>query len=448
MLDKLSVANLRKLIRKYNAHIALKNYSKMNKADLIKAIHRHMDVDENGNLTIRVDPFDASTKDYEVLKKSPPKKSPPKKSPPKKSPPKKPSPKKPSPKKPSPKKKEEQKDKLHAVVQKVKEGDDRFVKNFKDLDNAEKVDAMMKQIVLTGRAPKPEKYLELASSFYSEIFTILKQSPMRAIPEIINKFQLTVGDLKNLYQANTQKIDFFPTPKICIDVMFKALPKVYQSNVKILEGTAGIGNVAFYMNELFKNSKIVANELNKKLIKIMDLFLPDNIDITNKNFFDIKQVDDFNIIFLNPPFGSTAEKTQFLWAKFLFHAIKLLNTKKKGGGILLFICPRLINRNEVDDKNNFTFHDMFNKKDRKGTLPSTVIKYINQLENKNYSSTDFTKCLNAIDDDTVDKLNNKQKELLEIIENDYGFDHAETLGTYSGFGGTDVRCQLALIQVF
>jgi hypothetical protein len=111
--EHMSITNLRKIVRHYNMHVKIKNYSKKTKEELIVLIMEKLHVMPDGKIMMNEDvpkKVNEPLEHYLNPKKKPTpkktKKPSPKKPSPKKPSPKKPSPKKKSPKKPSPKKKE------------------------------------------------------------------------------------------------------------------------------------------------------------------------------------------------------------------------------------------------------------------------------------------------------------------------------------------------------
>jgi predicted RNA methylase len=394
-----------------------------------------------------------------------PKKKEPKKEPKSKKaePKKEPKSKKAEPKK-EPEPKKETTNKLKAIVRKVKPGDPGFVANFQKLSRQGQLKAMLKQIEITGQPLKKNEYQEMADKFYNGIFSTLNKSASRAIPEIINNYHLPLSALEILYQGQNKgsQIDFYPTPKKCVDELIDALPSGFKPNnkgnnrqqqTKILEGTAGIGNVAYFINQINPNYTIQANELNKGLYTLMKNFLPSNIETTNKDFFNINE--DYDIIFLNPPFGSVSQGTANFYFKFLLHALKILNDNK--GGYIMFISPPLIKFKEnskgqvVHGEDQYSqISNFFKSQDKEnGIFPDTMIKYINELNNKNFSKKDFSKVLTLLNnyESLPEDPDFDLEELYNLIEDDYSFTYGEVVGMCEGFGGTGIRAQMNLIQV-
>jgi len=216
------------------------------------------------------------------------------------------------------------------------------VKDYGKLSREKQLEILLKQSTITGTPPTKNQYKQLGSKWFDNIFKFLNQTPPRALNDIVNNFGLTSNDLKNLWsgQQKGNKIDFYPTPKKCVNELFEqVLPEGHLNNkLNVLEGTAGLGSVAYWVHKQYPNLNMNANELNPNLYKLMDKFLPDQIKRTNKDFLNIN-TSDYDIIFLNPPFG---ENNNFLWVKFLLHGLHLLNISKHKNKWLLLVSPPLV----------------------------------------------------------------------------------------------------------
>ena len=303
----------------------------------------------------------------------------------------------------------------------------------------------------------------MAEKFYDGIFSILNKSASRAIPEIINHFHLPLSALEILYQGQDKgsKIDFYPTPNKCVEELFDSLPRNFVPTqepypgygISVLEGTAGIGSVAYHINKINPYYNIIANEMNKGLFTLMDKFLPDEIQTTNKDFFNINK--DYDIIFLNPPFGSVSQGTANFFFKFLLHALKILNDNK--GGYIMFISPALIKYKENSKGQVIFGEDQYSSiadffkyiNPESGVLPSTMVKFINQLNDTNFSSKTFNKVLKHIEEasNPDEDDDDDENDLYKIVDEDYRFLYGTVVGQCQGFGGTGVNAQLNLIQV-
>jgi len=483
ILNSYTTAELRKHISKFNKSLGLvKGYSKMKKADLINLMTKKENVDKFKSIKMKPKKERTTTKTATktttktqpkkkttttTLKQKPKKEEPKKETPkkpketpkkpkeqPKKEAPKKPKeqPKKEEPKKETPKKPKEQPKKeepkkqtsgmLKAKIKQVKPGDKGFVKDFKTLTKAQQLDAMKNQIELTGTPPNSKWYKDNADKFYSGIFTLLNKSASRAIPAIINDYQLTFEDLKNIYFGQTKGtvIDFYPTPDKCIKELYDALPSAFKNRTgfELLEGTAGIGNVSNWFSKN-TNYNVVSNELNPNLFKIMNKFLPDKVKTLNKDFFnlDVGRTLNPDVIFLNPPFG---EKNNKLWFKFLLKGFQYLKDSKNRNNILLFIAPSMFS-GRVKGIKFANMKYLIKDYGEDGTVPiGKAQEYINEVFKKNYTLKEYKNVIN----ENINTEN--EEELNEFFEDELNFDIGEIVNECEGFGGTGVRTQLALIQ--
>ena len=171
-----------------------------------------------------------------------------------------------------------------------------------------------------------------------------------------------------------------------------------------------------------------ANELNPNLYKLMDKFLPDQIKRTNKDFFNINS-GEYDIIFLNPPFG---ENNNFLWFKFLLHGLHLLNNSKKENKWLLLVSPPLLTINQTVD-----LWSIIKGVSKEGKVPkSSFLNYINELNKTKFTMKDLNK---AVDGDG---------DLYEFVEDKYFISGGDQFGECSGFGGTTIKSSLTYFQIF
>ncbi len=131
---------------------------------------------------------------------------------------------------------------------------------------------------------------------------------------------------------------FFPTPKSLVEDMFKIAEFTdlstceYIEDFRILEPSAGNGNIAKYIREIAPNATLDLVEylpLNQKLLEkegfnpICGDFLEYNKDYSTK----------YNYIFMNPPFSLEHDKKAYI--THINHALKML----KPSGTLIAIAP-------------------------------------------------------------------------------------------------------------
>jgi hypothetical protein len=222
-----------------------------------------------------------------------------------------------------------------------------------------------------------------------------------------------------------REIGFFPTGNSCIKTITDDILKDFGKDLKlnILEGTSGLGNVAFKISQNMPNSKIRLNEIVSDLLNFSKNLLDwnPNLTFTNDNFFNI-QNGDWDILFLNPPY--TAKNKPKYWLEFLLHGLKLLNKSKKKNKTLYLISPTLGLDFSVSSLLEI-IKTPDNPQKRLTLTPEDLRKAINELENTNYSKNDFA------DDD----------KLTDIIE-PYQFRDVELLGKCNDFIGTKITADI------
>ena len=128
-----------------------------------------------------------------------------------------------------------------------------YVANYKDLSKEEQMKILLNQTVKPS-IKKQEDYQEIAQDFYDQINDILNKSSSRAVKKLLD-FGLSSEELTELFSGKKKggKVDFFPTPKHCVEVM----AKLERCPLRVLEGTAGIGSVvnAFYNYYIYTTSR-------------------------------------------------------------------------------------------------------------------------------------------------------------------------------------------------
>jgi hypothetical protein len=286
---------------------------------------------------------------------------------------------------------------------------EQFVEGFQQLPREQQVEILIKQL---------ENYKQLPYVKTKELFNdlpkLLSMSPSRAIQEII-KYGITPDELRILYKSKI--FDFFPTPNICLDKLYNKLPKAYQKNSSMLEGTAGLGNVSYYFYN--KGWDITSNEYDPELFKIMKRILPKKIIKTNEDFFKLKYLD-VDTIFLNPPFEN------FIWIKFLLKAIQLLkesttNTSLKN---IMFISP------SMNWEKGETYLEWDKIVKPTGQVPQSKFKkYVEELLGHKVNIKDI---LEGSDEEFNDNFN---------------FFFGTQFDTCEGFGGTKMKASLSFFQV-
>ena len=186
--------------------------------------------------------------------------------------------------------------------------------------------------------------------FYNELNQSLKGSK-RGMNSLVKNYNFTTDEINNVFKGQYYN-DFYPTPESCL----KSFDRGFKESEKFLEGTAGLGSVVHYINKINKNVDITANEMSKDFVKIIKRFNPD-VKITNEDYFNINNLHNYDTIFLNPPFSKSgrsklaATKDSKYYYNFLFHTIITLNrwnikNKSNKEYILQFISPPLTSKTD------------------------------------------------------------------------------------------------------
>jgi molecular chaperone GrpE (heat shock protein) len=279
--------------------------------------------------------------------------------------------------------------------------------------------------------PEPKKENTEADRFYENLNDFLKGSK-RQVNNLRKNFTIDENTIKKIFEAQSFK-DFFPTPKICVD----KLP-VQRCN-KILEGTAGLGSVVYYMKKRFPNLEVVANELEKDFIPIIKKYNP-GVKVINQDFFKLN--DKFDCIFLNPPFSRGGRvgkrfggnKGAPFYFDFLFHAVNMIKDLGKGySKNIYFISPPI---HTLDKKKNITLNEFLTN------IRMTKKQLVELLNKYGDLKTNEKEINQAIKDEDFDEIlmRNEKFGLGYINE-------IRKIGTCSGFGGTGQRAEMYDIEL-
>jgi hypothetical protein len=319
-----------------------------------------------------------------------------------------------------------------------KPGDKYFDPGFAKRTKIEQLETVLKTSIIQGKEPSKKFYESIADDFYKNFNNIINTSPYKAVREFVNKYGLTPNMLKLVYNAKDES-DFFPTGKSIIDSIIKHMNWYFKldDNMNFLEGTAGIGNVGYWFKQKYPDYNITLNELDKNNLQLMRLFLNnDDYNFENKDFFKLPLHNNYDIIFLNPPFGHK----NHLYVKFLLYGLKLLNHSSSKNKMLILICPELLRRdirgNKIDSNTQMsTILDIL-KSSGSGSIPnSSLLRWINELEKKNFDDKDLK---NAFD---------SEGKLYDLLSYEYNFMYGEKIGKFNDFGGTKMTADVYYFQV-
>src|SRR5690625_3698762 len=96
----------------------------------------------------------------------------------------------------------------------------------------------------------------------------------------------------------TDNKDFYPTPK---DLFYKLINGKRFFDGKILEPSAGKGDMIDYIKGINRNADIDAIESDTRL---SDILLSKNIDVIWDDFLTFETYKEYDFIVMNPPFNN------------------------------------------------------------------------------------------------------------------------------------------------
>lgn len=204
--------------------------------------------------------------------------------------------------------------------------------------------------------PKEEQkmlVLENTLKKYEKIIKFLK-SPSKRNETYLNNLGLTNEELQNIFYS--QKLDdFYPTPMNCILEVKNDL----KNSFNILEPTCGLGFTILLFKIINPHADITAYEYNYNITKVANKLLAETgLKVERKDFFDVSDKNNYDYIFLNPPFTSGIKKKDKYYFKFLIKLFKVMAGSKKSI-TSSFICPKNILPNNIKVGDSFSVEDIF-----------------------------------------------------------------------------------------
>ncbi|MHC0067318.1 hypothetical protein ACWATR_31145 [Nostoc sp. UIC 10890] len=118
---------------------------------------------------------------------------------------------------------------------------------------------------------------------------------------------------------------FFPTPKPVCQRLAQLAD--IEANWRILEPSAGSGNIAEYITNTYPNVQLEVVEVNYNLRQILEL---KGFNLVGKNFLEFNPSHLYNACIMNPPFCELVEH--------IYQAWKLIIS----GGVLVSIVPESV----------------------------------------------------------------------------------------------------------
>jgi len=220
--------------------------------------------------------------------------------------------------------------------------------------------------------------------------------------------------------------DFYPTPRRCLEES-PDIENVIFNAENVLEPTAGIGSMVDVIKDINPHAKVTANELNKGFADFLEKIFGKSITVTQENFLEYTEENNYDLIVANPPFTFGNDKQYYL--KFLFKSLKMLNNSKAKGLVhLIFVSPQFLDAKV--GKNDYFDEGMFFESSK---ISLALSKYI--------GGKDTRKLIGMIaEGETPD--DEDDEDAADAIQNDYGFSQALHVGQCKGFGGTGVTASI------
>ena len=250
--------------------------------------------------------------------------------------------------------------------------------------------------------------------FYKKLFETLSNRSKRNINSFIKSYPDFKDNINIILDSQTF-LDFYPTPMHCLE----PTKDIVKTADKILEPTAGLGAITYWLDKYIAGEKIMAVELEPTMAKILNQLQP-KLNVLVGNFLN-KPLNSFSgvdTIYCNPPFSLGNDKR--FYYDFLFKCLAILNTN--GRGRLIFISPSLI---EDPIKDNYI--DEYSIIKYKNLSPSKFDLIMKNYTPNPVSKAGFIKYL-----DTGEGQN---AELFKLFKWDAG----KVIMKCSGFGGTKIE---------
>ena len=165
---------------------------------------------------------------------------------------------------------------------------------------------------------------------------------MLIAPEVV-EVPDTAKELRGLQDGlSFAQIDgFFPTPRPVIEKMAKMLTKQpTREGMRILEPSAGSGNLVNFMRERFPLAKVDCYEINARLRRILELSGHNVIGSDFVNPDENAHQDNYDLIMMNPPFKGMQD---------VQHVVNAYSLLKSGGELVSVMSAGVTFRKDKAD---------------------------------------------------------------------------------------------------
>lgn len=196
--------------------------------------------------------------------------------------------------------------------------------------------------------------VDKATAIENQIKEIIEENKIEFEYESVPFVDFEVEELKQ------NKIPgFFPTPFEALDFIVDEFDLEIEKNSKVLEPSAGVGNIAKYLKDKF-NADVECVEYNYTLRNYLER---NGFNVVGDDINNLSGDKKYDYIFMNPPF----EKKQDI-----LHTTKCFNEHLNSGGILISIMSGSTMQNS--HKINQQFKDMVYENGRYCQLPDKSFK--------------------------------------------------------------------------
>jgi len=250
--------------------------------------------------------------------------------------------------------------------------------------------------------------------FYKKLFETLSNRSKRNINSFIKSYPDFKDNINTILDSQTF-LDFYPTPMHCLE----PTKDIVKTADKILEPTAGLGAITYWLDKYISGDKITAVELEPTMAKILNQLQP-KLNVLVGNFLNkpLNSFSGIDTIYCNPPFTLGNDKR--FYYDFLFKCLAILNTN--GRGRLIFISPSL-----VEDPIKDSYIDEYALIKYRNLSPSKFDSIMKNYTPNPVSKAGFIKYM-----DTGEGQN---AELFKLFKWSAG----KVIMKCSGFGGTKIE---------
>ena len=288
---------------------------------------------------------------------------------------------------------------------------------------------------------KPVKENEKAFELITDVENMLNSGSRRAINTFRKKYE--DQSLINTLFSGKNYMDFYPTTQDCLR-QFNPYIKLIEDGDKVLEPSAGLGSMIYYLKSKVKNLDIDAVEMMPDLSKLLQKNFP-NVNVFNKDFLKMDfRNNDYNVIMSNPPFTLMGDKRFYM--NFFFKSLQILHqSKARGVKLLYFISPPMYNDKDELRKDGQFYADTIIK-----FLSKAKLKNIYEMLFKKKPSSKFEWAIKEYlgDSEQDDYTTEEEKAIDQLQQIDDLVGDIIRVGECKDFGGTKTTAQLYYTEIY